>query len=106
MNIFATSRFTSPFPLCGLGIWPRKRAVFCACIMTNSMNRCANSPEFVLVCTSAMLLGFRFCWLFWRSDNCQHVGLLPNILRRYTLDVVECYRIHFGCMFPVVTKAQ
>src|SRR5438477_11219181 len=53
-----------------------------------------------------MLLGFRFCGLFWRSDNCQHVGLLPKILRRYPLDVVECHSIHFGFQFLIMIKAE
>src|SRR4051812_13819792 len=55
MNIFASSRFTSPLPVCGFGICPRKRAAFCACIITNSMKRCDSSPkDWVLVWTSAM----------------------------------------------------
>src|SRR4051812_41323475 len=54
MNIFASSRFTSPLPVCGLGICPRKSAAFWACIITNSMKRCDISPDWVLVWTSAI----------------------------------------------------
>src|SRR6266581_2956817 len=53
-----------------------------------------------------MLLGFRCCGLSWRSHSCEHVGLLPKLLRRYPLDLVACHCIHFGFQFPIVIKAK
>src|SRR6266436_1286878 len=59
MNILARSRFTSPSPVFGFGIWPRKSAAFCACITTNSMKRWESSPLCVVFWTSAMA---HFCF--------------------------------------------
>src|SRR5438477_9544904 len=53
-----------------------------------------------------MLLGFRCCGRSWRSHNCEHVSLLPEILRRYPLDLVCRLLVDFGFQFPIVIKAE
>src|SRR6266404_6542189 len=106
MNILAISRFTSAFPLCGLGICPRKRAACCACIMTNSIKRCATSPELVTVRTSAMLFTFRPWPRHRRSNNGQDMGLPPKIFGSYALNVGRRDSIDRGFKFLVAVKAQ
>ena len=97
MNIFATSRFTSPFS--GLRIWnlaKKKSGIlrlhqdeFDKSLSHFSRHSCwFELPPYYL--------DFAVCRLFWRSHNRENVGLFRKIFRRHALDVVRCHCIHFG----------
>ena len=79
INTFRNLEVLLSLPVCGFGIWPRKRAAFCACIMTNfdkslsqfSRNSCWFEPR-------PCYLDFDSARLCWRSDNCQDVACFEN----------------------------